>query len=186
MNTYIGSHKISVTIFRDQYAKKMDVRQWTLPEMRDEVLKTSAATKKKLPWLKMADFGTSAMPKSGSLRHDANVLSVVGCELDYDDGLMSFEEAVDTLRQLNIRALVYTSPSNTKTKSKWRILAPFSRSLPPPDRKRLTMRLNGAFGNIFDPASLALSQSFYYGAARDNEAADHRAVVANVAARIVF
>jgi P4 family phage/plasmid primase-like protien len=177
MNTYIGTHKISVTIFRDQYAKKMDVRQWTLPEMRDEVLKTSAATKKKLPWLKMADFGTSAMPKSGSLRHDANVLSVVGCELDYDDGLMSFEEAVDTLRQLNIRALVYTSPSNTKTKSKWRILAPFSRSLPPPDRKRLTMRLNGAFGNIFDPASLALSQSFYYGAARDNEAADHRAVV---------
>ena len=58
-------------------------------------------------------------------------MSVVGCELDYDDGLMSLEEAVDRLRQLDIRALVYTSPSNTKTKFKWRILAPFSRALPP-------------------------------------------------------
>jgi hypothetical protein len=77
MSTYKGTHKIAVTIFRDQYAMKKDVRQWTLPEMRDEFLNTSAATKKKLPWVKMADFGTNAA-KSGSLRHDANVLSVEG------------------------------------------------------------------------------------------------------------
>ena len=56
-----------VTIFRDQYAKQKEVRHWTLAEMREEFLKTRAPTKKKLPWLKMADFGTNAMPKSGSL-----------------------------------------------------------------------------------------------------------------------
>jgi hypothetical protein len=39
------------------------------------------------------------------------------------------------------------------------------------------MRLNGAFGNIFDPASLVLSQSFYYGQAEDNGAPDHKAIV---------
>ena len=177
MSTYIGTHKIPVTIFRDQYAKQKEVRHWTLAEMREEILKTRAPTKKKLPWLKMADFGTNAMPKSGSLRHDANVLSAMGFELDYDDGLMSVEEAVDKLRELDIGGLVYASPSNTKTKSKWRIMAPFSRALPPPERRRFAMRLNRAFGNIFDPASLALSQSFYYGQAEDNGAPDHKAIV---------
>ena len=114
MSTDIGAHKIRVTIFYDPYAKRKDERHWAIAEMRDEILKTRATTKMKLPLLKMADFGANATEK-GSLRHDANVLRVVGCELDYDDELMSIEEAVDKLRELNVGALVYTSPSNTKT-----------------------------------------------------------------------
>jgi hypothetical protein len=176
MGNSVGSHKIRVTIFHDQYAKNKEVRHWSLTEMRDEILKTTAATKKKLPWIKMAEFGANPMPKSGSLRHDANVLSVVGCELDYDDGLVSIEEAVNKLQELNVGALIYASPSNTKTKCKWRIMAPFSHALLPPERKRLAVRLSGAFGNIFDRASFALSQSFYYGQAEDNGAADHKAI----------
>ncbi|MET4301129.1 P4 family phage/plasmid primase-like protein [Bradyrhizobium sp. RT9b] len=177
MNAYVGSQSFPVTIFADQYAKKKEVRQWSLAEMRSEVLKTTAATKKELPWIKMAEFGANVMPRSGSLRHDANVLSVAGCELDYDDGLISIEEAAEKLQELKVGALVYTSPSNTKTKFKWRIMAPFSSALPPAQRKRLAIRLNSAFGNIFDRASFALSQSFYYGMAEDNGAADHKAIV---------
>jgi P4 family phage/plasmid primase-like protien len=172
----IDKHKFSVTLFTDQFARKKDLRQWTLAEMRDAVLSTSAPTKRDLPWLKLATFG-SKKTKKGSFRHDENAVSVSGLELDYDAMLVSFDEVVARLSELGIRTLVYTSPSNTKTQPKFRIIAPLSCDLPPLARKIHAARLAGALGITFDPASFALSQSFYYGAARDNGEADHRAVV---------
>ncbi len=172
----IDTHKITITIFMDQYAKKKGVRQWTLAEMRDKILQTTAATKKKLPWLKMADFGNKTTDK-GSLRHDANVLAVTGIELDYDAEMISFEEGIDQFKQLNIRGMGYTTPTNTSTKMRWRLMVPFSRRLPPPERRVFFKRLHAAMGGIFAPESATLSQSYYFGRALDNGAADHRATV---------
>jgi hypothetical protein len=175
-STDINAHKIVVTTFRDQLAKERKRQHWSIPELREIVLKTGADTKKKLPWLKCADFGEKGTPK-GSLRHDANVVSVSGVELDYDAKLISIEEVVATLKESGIRALAYTSPSNTKTEFKWRVVAPFSKELPPHEREKYAKRLGGALGITFDRASFTLSQSFYYGKARDNVEADHKAFV---------
>ena len=174
--TDINAHKILITTFRDHLAKERERQHWSLPQMRELVLQTSADTKKKLPWFKCAGFGDKKTDK-GSLRHDANVVSGSGVELDYDAKLISIEEVVATLKESGIRALVYTSPSNKKTEFKWRVVAPFSKELPPNEREKYAKRLGGALGITFDRASFTLSQAFYYGKARDNVEADHKAFV---------
>jgi hypothetical protein len=174
--TDINVHKIVVTTFRDQLAKECERQHWSLPEMRDIVLRTCADTKKKLPWLKCVEFGEKKTDK-GSLRHDANVVSVSGVELDYDAKLISIEEVVARLEKLGVRALVYTSPSNTKTEFKWRVVAPLSKEQPPKGREKYAKRLASAIGINFDRASFTLSQSFYYGRALDNDNVDHKAFV---------
>ena len=131
--TDLETHRVAVTFFADQYAKKKVVKQLTLGDILEMVLHVRAPTKKKLPWLKLATFGDKTTGK-GSLRHDDNVLAVCGVELDYDLLLISMDEAVAKLRELGIRSLVYTSPSNTKLQSKFRILAPFAAERPPRDR----------------------------------------------------
>lgn len=174
--TNINLHKIVVTTFRDHRAKDCERQHRSLPEMLDIILRTGADTKKNLPWLKCAEFGHNKTAK-GSLRHDANVVSVSGIELDYDEKRVSIEEVVAKLKELSIRALAYTSPSNTQTGFKWRVIAPFSEGLPPSDRAKYAKRLAAALGVAFDQASFTLSQSFYYGRALDNGEADHKAFV---------
>lgn len=174
--TTINVHKIVVTTFRDHRAKESERRHWSLPEICDIVLRTVADTKEKLPWLKCAEFGETKTAK-GSLRNDANVVSVSGLELDYDEKLISIQEVVAKLEKLGIRALTYTSPSNKKTEFKWRVVAPFSQELPPKERAKYAKRLAGALGIAFDKASFTLSQSFYYGRALGNAEADHKAFV---------
>ena len=116
-----------------------------------------------MPWLKLARFGLNWTAK-GCLRHDANVIGVTGCEIDYDGERIGFDEAVAALRAANIEAVLYTSPSHTRAKPRWRILCPFSRELPPGDRVKMVARLNGLFqGAAANGESFALSQSFYYG-----------------------
>jgi hypothetical protein len=52
----------------------------------------TAETKGALSLVKQSSFGTLRTDKN-SLRHDANVTSVWGCELDYDEGVESFATA---------------------------------------------------------------------------------------------
>jgi hypothetical protein len=173
-----------VTFFNDAYAKHLTFKKMTLPALCSLILRTKRRTKDKAPWLKMALFGnkrTEPDPITGKggncLRHDENVLGFEGIELDYDKEEISFDDAVRMFRELNIRCLIYTSPSHTKKKPRWRVLIPVSGKLPLEMRGRLCARINGKFNNIFDSASFTLSQAYYYGSMRDNPAPDHRAVV---------
>src|SRR6476661_4924846 len=83
---------IRTTFFRNKNAATLTAGEMSLEELRDLILGTNAATKDKLPWLKLATFGDKRSEK-GSLRHDANVVSVSGIEADYDDEEMPFEKA---------------------------------------------------------------------------------------------
>jgi hypothetical protein len=168
--------KIKVTFFKNFAATRLTAQDLTLPKLRGLILKTRAATKAELPWLKLAEFGNERT-KAKSLRHDANVTSISGIELDYDREKMSWEEAVDILKEMNVCALLYTSPSHTIAAPRWRVLLPVSRALPPEMRAKLVARVNGRFGNVFAPESFTLSQSYYYGKALDNPAPDHRAEI---------
>ena len=165
---------VLVTFFANAAATKFNPEHIMLPTLRERILKTSAGAKARLPWLKLAKFGSKRSDK-GSLRHDANVIWISGVEVDYDGEVVALDEAMRILKKTRLRTLVYTSPSHTVAKPRWRILAPTSRELPPEERTKLVARLNGILGGILAPESFTLSQSYYYGSV--NNSAEHRAVI---------
>ena len=119
-------------------------------------------SKAQCPWLKLARFGPTPTSR-GSLRHNANVVEIYGVEGDYDGGAMQPEHAIMLLERAGIRATVYTSPSHTPDRPRWRVLAPLSRAAGPKDHSRYLARVNGALGGVLGSESFTLSQSYYYG-----------------------
>lgn len=172
-----------ITFFKDAAASIIKSADLTLEELKTRILETSAPTKARLPWLKLAVFGNKRTVKN-SLRHDANVISITGVELDYDGPddpnaeWIGFDEAVELVRAMHIKALVYTSPSHTAAAPKWRILAPTSMPLENNMRARLVARINGHMGCLIKKKeSFTLSQGFYYGRSLENNNSNHMAIV---------
>jgi hypothetical protein len=178
----IGDHKVHVTFFRDFAAKDYTTDNLTLLDLRERVLNASARKKDNLPWLKLATFGNNRSQKA-SLRHDANVQRITGIEIDYDIEEVPFANALTALNGLQIGALLYTSPSHSSDKPRWRVLAPTSKPLAPELRAKLVAQLNGALkaklavDTVAKSESFALSQAFYYGWVCDSPKPDHRAEV---------
>ena len=178
----IGDHKVHVTFFPDFAAKSYTTDNLTLLDLRERVLNASARKKDNLPWLKLAVFGNRRSDKN-SLRHDANVERITGIEIDYDIEEVAFADALTALNELQIAALLYTSPSHSSDKPRWRVLAPTSEPLAPELRAKLVMRLNGylkaklGVETVAKSESFALSQAFYYGWVCDSPKPDHRAEV---------
>jgi hypothetical protein len=164
----------AVTFFTDYAAKTLSTADMTLEELRTLVLETTASEKAQLPWLKLAVFGDQRTDKN-CLRHDANVVTVTGVELDYDAKVMPFEDAVEIIEKAQLQALLYTSANYKAEEPKWRIVLPTSRELPPQEREKLVERVNGLFDGAFADESFVLSQAYYYGAVNGNP--EHRAVV---------
>jgi hypothetical protein len=152
-----------VTIFPDRFAKSLTEVNPNLAELHESLLKTTAKTKQDLPLIKFATFGDKRTDK-GNLRHDGNVLSISGIEVDYDGEKIQFNDAVTIVKQAKLQALLYTSPSHTNDKPRWRVLCPTSAELPPKQRQQLVARLNGLFNGALAPESFVLSQSYYFGA----------------------
>ncbi len=126
------------------------------------------ATKRECPLIKMGIYGdiraeSNEPGKLGSLRHNANVISISGIEGDYDAREISPAEALARLERHNLRALVVTTFSHTADNPRWRVLAPLSRPVPPEERLRYVEILNGVLGGILAPESATLSQSYYIG-----------------------
>ena len=127
---------IHVTVFRDKKAQSLKVENLTLENLRDVVMTTAASDKFDLPLLKLAVFGTQRT-ENNCLRNNDNVLEITGVEVDYDAKVIPFDDAVATVTNAKLRALVYTSPSHTEVGPKWRVLLPTSKRLPPGERGRL-------------------------------------------------
>ena len=134
-------HKIHVTFFENFAASKLTTESVTLEQLRERVLQASRRKKNDLPWLKLAVFGNKRTDKN-SLRHDPNVLEITGIELDYDgEKSIAFDNALKVLGEMNIHALIYTSPSHTRDAPRYRIIAPTSKPLPPDRRAKLAGRV---------------------------------------------
>ena len=159
--------EITITFFDNYGATTKTERRVAWKTLQDMILTTIRSRKDELPWLKLARFGDKRSDK-GSLRHDTNVQAISGIELDYDGEELGWHHAVDLLAHFGIRAVVYTSPSNTAQKPRWRILCPTSRELAPGERRRLVDRVAGIFGDIFATESWTLSQAYFYGAVDGN------------------
>jgi hypothetical protein len=175
----IDTRTVLVTFFKNLFPKTRDLQSLTLPALRDLILATKAKTKADLPLLTLTGFSGQPDPesKTGCIRWDGGVNATNGIVLDYDLEIMSLDEAVATLKAMNVRALICTSSSYTAAKPRWRLLLPVSTQLPPEMYKKLVARVHGRFGNIFSTETFTLSQSYYYGRAESNTAADHKAVI---------
>lgn len=153
---------LAVSVFKDVKAQQIKPRQLTLRQLQNKLTGTTAPGKTALPLVKLGTFG-EARTERGSLRHDANLLSVSGVEGDYDAGVLSPQEAADLLRQSGIAALIYTTPSHTREAPRWRVLAPLARQVAPAERAALCAKLNGALRGILAAESFTPSQSYYFG-----------------------
>lgn len=153
---------INVTRFPDFAAKTKTVERLSLRDLAHIAQTTSAASKEKLPWIKLAAFG-DRRTDNGSLRSNFNMESISGVEGDYDDGGVDLDEAAARLEAYGVTALLYTSPSHTDEKPRWRVLAPCSEDLHPSERRLLIDRLNGALDGILTRESATDSQSYYIG-----------------------
>jgi hypothetical protein len=161
--------RITVTFFADHAAKQKRQEFLTIEELAALARDTTAPTKDQLPWWKLARFG-NAVTRHGSLRHDQNVLAISGVEADYDGERVSFSEAVEIAEKAGLKAILYTSPSHSLARPRWRVLAPTSREYPPKDRARLLGRLNGLYRGIFAKESWSVSQSYFFGRVAANPA----------------
>jgi hypothetical protein len=154
--------KVGVTFFPDQTAPEQIYKLLTLTELADAIRGLKADAKADLFWLKLARFGDQPSNKN-CLRYNDNVLDISGVEGDYDGGSITFAEAVELVRAAKIKAVLYTTASNTDEAPHWRVLAPVSTPLPPGDRAALCDRLNGVIGGGLAPESWTLSQAYYFG-----------------------
>ena len=116
---------IVVTFFGDQAATTSRREALTLEELANRIAMTSAPSKQHLPWLKLASFG-DVRSRQGSLRHNANMISISGVEVDYDGENIPFDGAVERIEKEGIEALLYTSPSHMRDGHgpRWRGLFP--------------------------------------------------------------
>jgi hypothetical protein len=158
---------IHVTFFPDEYAKTKTTKDLQLQDLRDLILTASANAKTDLQWLKLAKFGDVPSERN-CLRYDDNVRAIYGIVAEHDASTMSFDEALGRLRAAMVTALVYTSPSHTEDKPRWRVVAPTSDSWSPAQHARLVARINGVLGGVLTPESFDLSRAYYYGKINGN------------------
>lgn len=119
-------------------------------------------SKDRCPLLKLAAFGDQRSHK-GSLRTNTNMLTITGVEGDYDGGKVSPEEAAAKLQALHLEAIIYTTPSHTAEKPRWRVLAPLSKPYAPSEREGFVELLNGVLEAILNVESFTQNQSYYFG-----------------------
>jgi putative DNA primase/helicase len=165
--------QIAWTMFTSRAAHTKSDQSHSLRELAKFIREQDSPVKDALPWLKLARFGVNRTSK-GSLRNNRNVLTIDGIEADYDAEMISLEQARDLLRAADIAALIYTSPSHSDAKPRWRVLCPLSETQRPDKRNALLARLNGVLGGVLAGESFTLSQAYFYGSVGKNPA--HRAI----------
>ena len=170
----------AVTFFPPGYAARTKTEEsLSLETLAKRIRSTSAPAKDALPWLKLARFGSLPNPykDSGSLRWDGNVKSLSGIVADYDREEITPEAAAERLDKAGIRAIVYTSPRHRREGhgDRWRLVCPFTREILPDQHYQMAARLNGLFDGALASESFTLSQSYFFGAVRNNPA--HKAIV---------
>jgi archaellum biogenesis ATPase FlaH len=152
----------SFTRFPDAKAQEKREPRMSLRSFAARLPERTAKSKAALPLIKLGTFGDDRT-RHGSLRHNANLLTIEGVEGDYDGEDRSVAWAVAKLEDAGIAAVVYTSPSHRPDAPRWRVLCPTSESLPPAERERLMARVNGVLGGILASESFTLSQTYYCG-----------------------
>ena len=130
-------------------------------------------SKEAMPYFKLARFGDKRTDK-GCYRNDENVVELTGVLIDYDDEQVSIEDAAQKLQQ-QVRAVLYTSASQTETSHRWRIVVPLAASVEgtAEEIKAAHVQLVDQIQALIPEASFAnesrrLSQSYKFGVTEDS------------------
>lgn len=155
--------KIRFSIFLDRFGKRIKPRSETWDELV-EMLRdpTEYNNKSACPLIKLGVFGNHRTAK-GSLRSDNNLLEVFGIECDYDGGEVALAEAASKLGSAGVEACLYTTPSHTPEKPRWRVLVPLSKGYAPSERSRFVALINSILDGILALESFTASQTYYFG-----------------------
>ena len=156
------SDRLPITIFPDVYAQTKSEFTASLPELADRIRGTHAASKAKLPLLSFCEFGDKRSTEN-SLRWDENVQWCHGALSDYDAEEMPFEEAVSRVREVGVRAILYTSPSHTPEKPRWRAGFPFAGPMGLAGYRNMVSRANALFDGALANESWNVSLSYFFG-----------------------
>lgn len=159
---------VTYTLFPHVYPKEKVVREDVPWEDLTGRIKNAATyiNKTDCPLISMAEYGDTIDRDHKCLRYAENVQRVYGVELDYDGEQVPIEEAAQLLQKANLRSILYTSPSHTAAKPRWRALLPLCEPALPEKRGEYVGRANRALGGIASRESFTLSQSFYIGRVR--------------------
>ena len=160
-NDSVLDRPLTLTTFPNELARSKAEQTTSLREFAARLHRPIASTKAQLPLLKLARFGDVPTTK-GTLRNNANVLSIDGIEGDYDGEVIGITEAAALLKAADIAAVLYSSPSHAPEKPRWRVLCPLGSTAAPDERERLCARLNGALGGLLSGESFTLSQAYYF------------------------
>jgi hypothetical protein len=165
----VGIPDIVVTFFSNLAAT--DKREEIAPfeELASLIRNITAPTKDALPLMVFSRFGDKKTNQN-CLRWDGNVVAVTGILVDYDREEMPIAEAVARLTEAGITAIVYSSPSHTPEKPRWRVGCPLSQEMALDAHYRLVSRLNGLLGYVLAGESWTGSQSYYLGSVNNNPA----------------
>jgi len=158
---------VTYAIFSNKLGKDLQPCEGTVADLVKVLRATSSPTKELAPLLKLATFSGVRNAK-GVLRYDQAVLALCGVELDYDQGVMSIEEAQARLEAARLPAVLYTTPSHSPESPRWRALVFTSEAVDPSLHTTLVSRVNGVLGGVLARESWILSQSYYFGAAHSN------------------
>jgi hypothetical protein len=153
---------LRLTLFKNLVASVQIPMSLTTEQITSMLVMPSARVKNGLPLLSLQGFGNLPTAKN-CLRWDGNVVESWGVAGDYDGEELDYPEAIERLNRAQLEAIVYTSPSYTPEKPRWRVLCWFSQGLEPAQMPRMMDRLNGALGGVLKGESWALSQGFFYG-----------------------
>jgi hypothetical protein len=161
---------IRFTLFPDRFAGSLhEFEAPNLDTLARSFRGTKAASKDRLPWIKLAGFN-GRRSSNGALRYDAALVELWGAEGDYDAGMVSIESAAGKIQAAGIEALLYETASSTPERPRWRVLAPTGRGYSGTTdelrnlRAKWAARVNGVLGGVLAPESFVLSQAFYIGA----------------------
>jgi len=156
---------VSYTLFPDVWPKTKILRADVLWSDLVEKIKDAATYLRKAdcPLISMADYGDTIDATHKCLRYAENVIRIYGIELDYDGEKISIDAAANMLDKAGLLAVLYTSPSHTLQKPRWRVLMPLSEPCFPEKRSEYVGKANRALGGIASRESFTLSQSFYIG-----------------------
>lgn len=159
---------VTYTLFPHVYPKEKTVREDVPWEDLTGRIRAAATyiNKTDCPLISMAEYGDQIDAAHKCLRYAENVQRVYGVELDYDGEEVPIEAAADLLQAANLRAILYTSPSHTTARPRWRALLPLCEPAIPEKRAEYVGRANRALGGIASRESFTLSQSFYIGRVR--------------------
>lgn len=159
MNSSIDNTAIGITLFegaKNEIGKSYNTTWSGIRDWLNQQSAVVAHAKDFLPLIKLAIF-------ENDHRSNENLRQVYGIEADYDGELLQISQAVEILHRAGIESLIYTSPSHTDARPRFRVLCPLSKSCAPQERNIHMARLNGVFGGVLAAESFTLSQSYYFG-----------------------